>query len=72
VVAKASDGYQAVFSIAEFDPSLADSGIIIADKRDGQPLGEQKRPYRIVVPSDKRPARSLRMLAEIDVIQLAQ
>lgn len=70
VAALASDGYQVVFALAEFDPATVDSGIIIADRRDGQPLAASEGPLRIVVPHDKRPARSLRSLQEIDVVQL--
>lgn len=70
VTALASDGYQVVFALAEFDPTILDSGIIVADKRDGQPLPASEGPFRIVVPRDKRAARSLRLLREIDVVQL--
>lgn len=70
VAAGATDGYQVVFALAEFDPTNVDSGIIIADKRDGQPLPASEGPFRIVVPRDKRAARSLRLLREIDVVQL--
>lgn len=70
VTALASDGYQVVFALAEFDPTIVDSGIIVADKRGGQPLPASEGPFRIVVPRDKRAARSLRLLREIDVVQL--
>lgn len=70
VAALASDGYQVVYALAEFDPTVVDSGIIVADKREGQPLGASEGPLRIVAPHDKRPTRSLRMLQEMDVVQL--
>jgi hypothetical protein len=70
VLAIGTDGYEVVYSLAEFDPTVVDSGIIIADKRDGQPLAATEAPLRIVLPHDKRPTRSLRMLHEIDVVQL--
>lgn len=70
VEALASDGYQVVFALADVDPTIADSGILVADKRDGQALAATEGPLRIVVPHDKRPARSLRLLREIDVVQL--
>lgn len=69
VVAKASDGYQVVFALAELDPTLSGSDIILATKREGSPLSDSEGPLRIVVPHDKRPARSIRMLTEIDVKQ---
>ena len=70
VAALATDGYEVVYALAEMDPSIIDADIIVADKRDGQPLAENEKPVRIVVPHDKRAARSLRMLQEIDVVQL--
>ena len=70
VAASASDGYEVVFALADFDPTIVDSEIIVADKREGQPLAPNEGPLRIVVPHDKRPARSLRMLQEIDIVQL--
>ena len=68
--ALASDGYQVVFALAEFDPTVMDSGIVVADKREGQPLGANEGLLRIIVPHDKRATRSLKMLQEIDVVQL--
>jgi hypothetical protein len=70
VAAVAGDGYEVVYALAEFDPTVMDSGIIIADKRAGQPLAATEGPLRIVVPHDKRATRCLRMLKEIDVVQL--
>lgn len=70
VAALAGDGYQVVYALAEFDPTIMDSAVIIADKREGQALASDEGPLRIVVPHDKRPTRSLRLLREIDVVQL--
>jgi hypothetical protein len=70
VAALAGDGYEVVYALAEFDPTVMDSGIVVADKREGQPLGANEGPLRIVVPHDKRPTRALRLLREIDVVQL--
>lgn len=70
VVAIGTDGYQVVYSLADFDPTITNSAIILADKRDGRPLGANEGPLRIIVPEDKRPARSVRLLKEIDVVQL--
>ena len=65
-----SDGYAVIYALAEFDPSITNSAIILADKRDGKPLDPNEGPLRIVVPQDKRPARSVRLLKEIDLVQL--
>src|SRR5262245_44505237 len=42
VVASASDGYQAVFSLAELDPAFTSNEIIIADNVDGKPLSDNQ------------------------------
>ncbi|MGA8029922.1 MAG: hypothetical protein WB992_22490 [Bryobacteraceae bacterium] len=61
----AGDGYEVVYALAEFDPTVTDSGIIVADKREGQPLGANEGPLRIIAPHDKRAARSLKLLKEM-------
>src|SRR5262245_13866154 len=70
VVATASDGYQAVFAIAEFDPAFTASDIVVADTVDGKPLFDYQGPLRIVAPRDLRGARSVRMLQRIEVVRL--
>jgi hypothetical protein len=70
VLAKAHDGYQVVYSLAEIDPELTQGRFIVADKRDGKPLFGYQGPFRIVAGSDKAAARSVRMLDEIDVVRL--
>lgn len=72
VLAKAQDGYQVVFAIAEFDPAFANEQILVADKRDGKPLFEYQGPFRIVCPNDKAGARSVRMLQTLQVARLAK
>src|SRR5262245_47040622 len=72
VRASAKDGYQAVFSLAELDPSFTSNDIIVADTIDGKPLFDYQGPLRIVAPKDKRGARSVRMLERIEVIRLAK
>ena len=71
VTVLATDGYRAVFSLADFDPTVSDSVIVIADRHNGKPLGEKEGAFRLVVPQDKRPARSVRLFKEIDVVQPA-
>lgn len=70
VVAEGSDGYRVTFSIAELDSSLQDSDVIVADTLDGMPLGERIGPLRLVVPHDKRPARWVRTLRSIKVVNV--
>lgn len=70
VLATATDGYQVVFSVAELDPALTGSSIIVADIVDGKPLVAEQGPLRIVVPEDTRASRSVRMLERLDVVRL--
>ncbi len=70
VVATASDGYQIVFSLAELDPALTGSEIIVADSADGKPLVEKQGPFRVVVPRDTRPTRSVRMLDRLELTRI--
>jgi hypothetical protein len=67
VVIEAADGYRVVFSLAELDPGIQDSNVLVADKLDGRALSDQLGPLRIVAPLDKRPARWVRMVRAIRV-----
>jgi DMSO/TMAO reductase YedYZ molybdopterin-dependent catalytic subunit len=71
VVAEGSDGYRAAFSLAELDDDFAAEAVLIADSVDGQPLGSDQGPLRLVVPGDKRQGRWVRMLKSITVVNLA-
>ncbi len=70
VLASAKDGYQAVFTLTEMDPGFTDDDILIADRANGIPLPETQGPFRLIVPHDKKPARSVRMLEKIELVQL--
>lgn len=70
VVASASDGYQVVLSLAEVDPEMTDEQFLLADKADGKPLFGENGSFRLVIPKDKRGARSIRMLTSLNVVQL--
>ena len=69
VLAEAADGYRIIFSLAELDPDFLDSEVIVADTMDGTPLGPGQGPFKLVAPHDKRPARWIRMLKSITVVQ---
>jgi hypothetical protein len=64
VVATGSDGYSVVLSLAEVDPSFHKGQLIVADTRDGQPLGKNG-PFQLIVTDDKRPARWVHSLISI-------
>lgn len=70
VLAEAKDGYAVVFSLGELDPDLGGTQVIVADKRDGKPLFPYQGPVRLVLPSDKEGARSVRMLETLEVVKL--
>jgi hypothetical protein len=67
VVGTGSDGYKAVYSLAEVDPSFHPGDVIVADTMDGKPLDEHSGPYRLVSTEDKRPARGVRNLVSLEV-----
>jgi DMSO/TMAO reductase YedYZ molybdopterin-dependent catalytic subunit len=70
VLAKAHDGYQVVFGLAEVDTSFGNESILVADKRDGKPLFGYQGPFRLVCPNDKAGARSVRMLETLEIVRL--
>ncbi len=64
VMATGSDGYSVVLSLAEVDPSFHEGQVIVADARDGQPLGKSGL-FQLIVTDDKRPARWVHNLGTI-------
>ena len=72
VVAEGSDGYRVIYSLAELDSDFQDSEVIVADTMDGKPLGDKLGPLRLVAPHDKRPARWVRMLRSIQVVNISK
>lgn len=51
-------------SLAEVDPSFHEGHVLVADARDGQPLGKSG-PFQLIVSDDNRPARWVRNLVSI-------
>jgi DMSO/TMAO reductase YedYZ molybdopterin-dependent catalytic subunit len=72
VLVTARDGYRVVFALPELDPDFTDASrqIILADTADGKPLPEKQGPVRIVVPQENRAARWIRMVENIEVVQV--
>jgi DMSO/TMAO reductase YedYZ molybdopterin-dependent catalytic subunit len=68
IVATATDGYQAIFGGAEFDPAIGSQDVIVADTINGQPLPASQGPLRLVAPGDRRGVRAVRMLQRIEVV----
>ena len=59
-----------VSSIGELDPDMTDSQFLLADTVNGKPLFGENGAFRLVIPKDKRGARSVRLLSKIEVVQL--
>lgn len=72
VLVKAQDGYAVAFGLAELDPGTRPNRIILADKADGAPLAGKDGTFKLVAEGDLRPARSARMVSEIEVLRLAK
>jgi hypothetical protein len=70
ILAKASDGYQVVFTLAEVAAEFANEPILVADMRNGKALFGYQGPFRLVCPNDKAGARSVRMLETLEVVRL--
>lgn len=70
LLAKCTDGYQVLFSLAELDASIADKNVIVADTVDGKPLPESKGPLRLIAEGEKKPARSSYQLEALIVGQI--
>jgi len=68
VLVTAADHYQVVLAIPEFDPAFTDKVIVLADKEDGEALAANLGPYRLIVPGEKKPARSVMRVTSIEVL----
>jgi hypothetical protein len=69
VVAEGTDQYSVLFALAEVDPSIHAGDVIVADSIDGQKLGKDGV-FKMVSTEEKRPARWVRNLASITVIEV--
>lgn len=70
IVATAADGYVVVFSAAELDRSLGARPVLVADRENGAALPPADGPLRLVVPTDGRPARWVRQLRSLTILDL--
>ena len=67
LLVRATDGYEAIFSLPEVDPEFTDDPIILAYIVDGNALPDGEGPLRIIVPKDKKGARWIRGVRTIKV-----
>lgn len=71
VLVKCKDGYTVVFALAEFDEAFSSRTILLADREDGENLPPSAAPLRLIVPGDKRGARSARQVVAIELVSHA-
>ncbi len=70
VLISAADGYRSAFALAEFDAAFGNLEAVLADTRDGKPLGPAEGPFRLVLPTDARQARAVRQITRVELIDL--
>lgn len=70
IVAEAADGYRVAFSLGEIDAKLGNAQVLITGVCDGQKLSAEEGPLRLVIPGEKRAARSVRQLRTLRVVTL--
>jgi hypothetical protein len=64
----ARDGYRAAFSLAELDPSLGGREVVLTNRCNGAALDADDGPWRLIVPGEARPARWVRQVESIRVV----
>jgi hypothetical protein len=69
VVAEGTDHYSVLYALAEVDPSIHTGDVIVADSVDGQKLGKDGV-FKLVSTEEKRPARWVRNLSEVSVVEV--
>jgi hypothetical protein len=68
LVAEGSDGYKVVYSVSEVTPDVHDATVIVADSLEGKPI-PGTGPLQLVATGEKRPARWVRNLVAIRVLE---
>jgi len=71
LIARAVDGYAAVFGLAEIDPHFGHPpALVVWTTDDGAALPEHRGPLALVVPGESRPGRWVRQLVALEVRDL--
>lgn len=70
LLVEAADGYRVVIALPELDAGFTDKQVILAVLRNGKPLDEKEGPYRIVIPDEKRPARWVREVTTLKIVEV--
>lgn len=69
VIAEGTDHYSVLFAIAETDPTIHTGDILVADQMNGQKL-DKDGAFKLVSTEEKRPARWVRNLASISLVEV--
>jgi hypothetical protein len=65
LIAKARDGFRAVFTCAELMPEMGCTRAYLVWRRDGETLPADEGPLRLIVTTDQKGSRSARQLSEL-------
>jgi hypothetical protein len=68
VVATGADGYQAAFSCAELSSDMGCTSALLAYAVDDHALPDGEGPFRLIVSTDRKGARSVRNLIALEVV----
>ena len=70
LLVEAADGYRVVIALPETDPAFTDKQITPAFLKNGKPLDDRERPYRIVIPDEKKMARWVRQVTTVKIVDV--
>jgi hypothetical protein len=68
IIAEGTDNYKVLYALAEVDPSIHNGDVIVADSVDDHKL-DKDGAFKIVSTEEKRPARWVRNLTSITVME---
>lgn len=71
IVAEARDNYRVAFTVAEVDPKLGPSRVWLAYETSTGAIPASEGPFRLIVPTDARQARSIHQLVRLRVVDAA-
>ncbi len=70
LLVQAADGYAAAYALAELDPGIGNKRVYLVDRVGDAPLEAAAGPWRVVTPGEARPARWVRQVTRLSVVEL--
>ncbi|RYX79957.1 hypothetical protein EON83_30555 [bacterium] len=67
VLVRGKDGYITSFAYPDLMPDTGNKGVFVIWEANGKPLSAKEGPYRLVVPTDKKPMRWVYNLASVEI-----